>query len=271
MRAEVGVDAEDLEAEPRAAAAAVIGNTGAPELRLGAWEGPLDLLLELARARKVDLARLSILDLVEQSGGALEAALAGGHAPLSRLGDWVVMAAHLAWLRSRLLLPEDSREGEEARREAEALRRRLADREHVQRLADWLQQRPQLGREVFARGRAEEPENADRGAAPPAAGTAALLRACLAVLERPDRGGSYRPSPLLLWRVPDALARLRRMLPATPEGAPLERFLPETPVDGSTRPCSAGRRWRARCWPGWSWAGRVPLRCLRKGLSVRSC
>ena len=106
--------ADDIEAcafedEPRRAAAA--GDTGAPEPRLGAWEGPLDLLLELARVRKVDLAQLSILDLAEQSGGALEAALAGGYAPLSRLGDWLVMAAHLALLRSRLLLPEDSREG----------------------------------------------------------------------------------------------------------------------------------------------------------------
>ncbi len=59
----------------------------------------------------------------------------------------------------------------------------------------------------------------------------ALLQACLAVLEEGHGSGSYRPAPLLLWRVPDALARLRRMLPAmAPEGgAPLERFLPETP------------------------------------------
>jgi len=66
------------------------------------------------------------------------------------------MAAQLAWLRSRLLLPEDSREGEEARQEAEALRRRLADREHARRLADWLERRPRLGRDVFVRGRAAD-------------------------------------------------------------------------------------------------------------------
>jgi segregation and condensation protein A len=217
-----------FEDEPRRAAAAG-PDAGAPELRLGAWEGPLDLLLELARARQVDLARLSILDLAGQFGAALEAAVARRRVPLSRLGDWLVMAAHLAWLRSRLLLPADTEEAQEARREAEALRRQLADREHVRRLADWLERRPQLNRDVFARGAAEEPESTDRPT--PAADTAALLRACLAVLERPDRGGSYRPPPLLLWRVPDALARLRRMLPAmAPEGgAPLERFLPETP------------------------------------------
>ena len=229
MRADDGAAAtDDREAgfEDRSRSAA--GGAGTPELRLGAWEGPLELLLELARARKVDLSRLSILDLAEQFGAALEAAVARRRVPLSLLGDWLVMAAHLALLRSRLLLPEDGREGEEGRREAEALRRRLADREHTRRLADWLERRPRLGRDVFARGAAEEAESTDRGAAPPVADTAALLRACLAVLERPGRGGSWRPAPLPLWRVPDALARLRRMLPAIPEGAPLERFLPET-------------------------------------------
>jgi segregation and condensation protein A len=152
--------------------------------------------------------------------------------PLSRLADWLVMAAHLALLRSRLLLPADSREGRGAQQEAEALRRRLADREHVRRLADWLERRPRLGRDVFARGAAEEePEGADHRGAAPVADTAALLRACLAALGRPDRGGSWRPPPLPLWRVPDALARLRRMLPTLPEGAALERFLPEMTDD----------------------------------------
>ena len=113
---------DGFEDQPRSAAC----DAGTPGLRLGAWEGPLDLLLELARARKVDLARLSILDLAGQFGAALEAAVARRRVPLTRLGDWLVMAAHLAMLRSRLLLPEKSREGEEARREAEALRRRLA-------------------------------------------------------------------------------------------------------------------------------------------------
>jgi len=224
---------EAADAWPRTAAAAA-GDTGAPELRLGAWEGPLDLLLELARARKVDLERLSILDLAEQFGAAVQAALASGHAPLSRLGDWLVMAAQLAWLRSRLLLPAEAEEGEQARRDAEALRRRLADRAHARRLADWLEARHQLGRDVFARGIAFEAAAAAAGMdrAVPTADIAALFRACLAVLERSDRGGSWRPEPLPLWRVPDALSRLRRMLPALPEGGtPLERFLPEMGPD----------------------------------------
>ncbi len=112
MRADGGAAGEDGSddgsgARPRAA----VDDADTPELRLGAWEGPLDLLLELARARKVDLARLSILDLAEQFHAAQEAAVARRRVPLSRLGDWLVMAAHLALLRSRLLLLADSREG----------------------------------------------------------------------------------------------------------------------------------------------------------------
>jgi segregation and condensation protein A len=209
---------------PAEAADATVGDTGAPELRLGAWEGPLDLLLELARARKVDLAALSIADLAEQFGAALRAGVAQRRVPLPRLGDWLVMAAHLALLRSRLLLPADSGEREAAEGEAAALRRRLADREHARRLADWLERRPQLGREVFARGAAEQDDGL---AATPTADIAALLRACLAALEKDAAAGSYRPAPPQLWRVPDALARLRRLLPGLPHGAPLERFLPD--------------------------------------------
>jgi segregation and condensation protein A len=233
MRADGGAAATDdpgAESEDRPRSAT--GDAGTPELRLGAWEGPLDLLLELARAQRVDLAKLSILDLAGQFGAALEAAAARRRVPLSRLGDWLVMAAHLALLRSRLLLPADSREGEEARQEAEAMRRRLADREHVRRLADWLERRPRLGRDTFARGAAEDPGG--DGKALPAADTAALFRACLAVLEKDAGCGAYRPEPLLLWRVTDALARFRRWLPAAPSGgAPLESFLPDVMDEGS--------------------------------------
>ena len=205
------------------------GDTGALELRLGAWEGPLDLLLELARARKVDLAALSIADLAEQFGTVLDDALGWRRMPLARLGGWLVMAAHLALLRSRLLLQANNREREQAVRDAALLRRRLADREHARCLADWLERRPQLGRAVFARGAAERDDGG--AAAAPAADIAALLRGCLVVLERSVPAGAYRPAQLALWRVPDALARLRRLLPGLPHGAPLERFLPEVPSD----------------------------------------
>lgn len=230
MPADRGAAAADSGTEPEDRPHAGVGDTGAPELRLGAWEGPLDLLLELARAGKVDLAALSIADLAGQFGAALRAGVAQRRVPLHRLGDWLVMAAHLALLRSRLLLPADSGEREDAEREAAVLRRRLADRERARLLADWLERRPQLGRAVFARGAVEDPGTTDRTM--PAVDIAALLRACLVVLEREHASGPYRPVPPALWRLPDALARLRRLLPATPGWAPLEDFLPAVAEDG---------------------------------------
>jgi segregation and condensation protein A len=100
---------------------AEIGNRGAPVLRLAAWEGPLDLLLELARAQRVDLARISVADLAAQFAAVLDAALARRAVPLSRLAEWTLMAAWL--LRSRLLLPAGTAECAAAEREAA---RRLA-------------------------------------------------------------------------------------------------------------------------------------------------
>ena len=202
-----------------------IGNNGAPALRLGAWEGPLDLLLELARAQRVDLAQLSIGALAEQCAAAVEEALARGQVPLPRLAEWHIMAAWLALLRTRLLLPEAEDAAEQA--EAATLRQRLADRAAARRLADWLERRPQLGRNVFGRGEAEP-----AAGAPPAADLTSLLRACLVLLDLPARDRVYRPSPPPLWRVPDALAHMRRLLPAVPGGAALEAFLPAATGQG---------------------------------------
>jgi segregation and condensation protein A len=71
---------------------------------------------------------------------------------LGRWGVWLVMAASLAFLRSRLLLPSDSPEAKAAEDEAEALRHRLVSRAQVRAAADWLERRPQLGRDVFGCG-----------------------------------------------------------------------------------------------------------------------
>ena len=133
----------------------------APVLAVDGFEGPLDWLLEMAQARKIDLARLSIAALIEAFATALEAALArridGRAAELGRWGGWLVMAATLAFLRSRLLLPGDSPEAKAAEDEAEALRRRLVSRAQVRAAADWLERRPQLGRDVFGRGTGATP------------------------------------------------------------------------------------------------------------------
>ena len=147
--------------------------------------------------------------------------------PLSWLAKWHIMAAWLTLLRTRLLLPELP--DDTAQAEAAGLRQRLADRDAARRLADWLEHRPQLGREVFARG---EPEPA--ADAQPAADLTALLRACLTLLELPARERVWRPNPPPLWRVPEALVQMRRLLAGLPQGAALEEFLPPGEGKGLT-------------------------------------
>ncbi|MGG5890870.1 segregation and condensation protein A [Falsiroseomonas sp. HC035] len=209
-------DGASLGDEPRPAE---LGNSGAPALRLGSYEGPLDLLLELARAQRVDLAQISVGALAEAFGEAVERAIAGRRVPLSQMADWLVMAAWLLLLRSRLLLPAGSEADRAAQAEAAELRRRLGDRAAVRAMADWLERRTQLGREVFGQGApAPEPQPV------PLADTTELLRACLRLIALPMRMRVYLPNPPQLWRVPDALARIRDLLAALHgERAPVPR------------------------------------------------
>jgi segregation and condensation protein A len=211
----------------------------APVLSIDGFAGPLDWLLEMAQARKIDLARLSIVYLIEAFAATLEAALAhrisGRAAELGRWGAWLVMAATLAYLRSRLLLPSDSPEARAAEDEAEALRHRLISRAQAREAADWLERRPQLGRDVFGRGAAESREHGSR-----VGDITELLRACLVALRVPERADTYRLLPPRLWQVGDAIAHMRRLLGALPDGSPLTAFLPRV---GGAEP---GRALRCR-------------------------
>jgi len=177
----------------------------------------------MARARKIDLARLSIGALIEAFSRAMQAALAGRDR--SRIGHWAawtVMAATLTELWSRLLLPADVPAARAAAEEAEALRRQLLARARMRLAADWLERRPQLGREVFARG---SPELSSAGRA---GDLTELLRACLVALRVPEeQAAAFRPKPPPLWRASDALPRLRRLLGLLPDGTPLAEFLPQ--------------------------------------------
>jgi segregation and condensation protein A len=118
------------------------------------YEGPLDLLLELARRQKVDLAKISILALAEQYLAFVETARTK---QLELAADYLVMAAWLAYLKSRLLLPEPPK-GEEpsASDLATALALRLKRLEAIREAARWLGSQAQLGRDVFARGAPEK-------------------------------------------------------------------------------------------------------------------
>ena len=118
------------------------------------FEGPLDLLLALARQQKVDLAKISILALADQYLAFIEAARKKLRLELA--ADYLVMAAWLAYLKSRLLLPEPHRaEGLSAEDMANALAQRLRRLEAIREVAEQLLNRPQLGRDVFARGQPE--------------------------------------------------------------------------------------------------------------------
>jgi len=117
------------------------------------FEGPLDLLLTLARNQKVDLARISILALVEQY---LEFVTEARRMRLELAADYLVMAAWLAYLKSRLLIPEQKDDDEPTGEElAAALAFRLKRLEAMREAADRLMARNRLGRDIFARGAPE--------------------------------------------------------------------------------------------------------------------
>src|SRR5437879_12992260 len=132
------------------------GQAGDPALLLDldGYEGPIELLLALAREQKVDLAKLSILALADQY---LAFIAAQQRLRLEIAADYLVMAAWLAYLKSRLLLPEPPAEddGPSGAELEAALRHRLRLLAAMQRAGGELMARPQLGREVFLRGMPE--------------------------------------------------------------------------------------------------------------------
>ena len=206
-------------------------SSAAPVLVIAGFEGPLDWLLEMARAQRIDLSKLSIMQLVDAFTTALERALAGGEmrADLTRWGEWLVMAATVALLRSRLLLPREAPEARAAQAEAEGLRRLLLDRAAIRQTAEWLDRRTQLGRDVFARGGVAAASGAR------ATDITDLLRACLVALRVPEQDDAYQLRFRKLWRVSDAMARITRLLAARPEGAALQTFLPLVDGEGPDR------------------------------------
>jgi len=121
-------------------------------LEIEGWEGPLDLLLDLARRQKVDLRRISILELVDKYLDYIERAEA---LRLELAADYLVMAAWLAYLKSALLLPRDEQEDPSPEELALRLQMRLERLGAMREAAARLMARDRLGRDVFARGAPE--------------------------------------------------------------------------------------------------------------------
>ena len=188
---------------------------------LEGYEGPLDVLLALARTQRVDLTRISILQLAEQYLAFIREAR---RLRIEVAADYLVMAAWLAYLKSRLLLPEvpdeDEPSGAElAARLAFQLRRLEAMREAAAR----LMARDRLGWDIFARGAPEGVRVVRTNVFE--ASLYDLLKAYA------DHRLRQAPAPLLFERatvyaVEDALNRLRELLGVLPDWQTLESFLP---------------------------------------------
>ena len=122
-------------------------------LNIDGYEGPIDVLLELSRAQKVDLAKISILQLVRQYLAFVDRAK---QMNLELAAEYLVMAAWLAYLKSRLFLPKEETADEPSAQEmAAALQFQLQRLEAIRKAAEQLQYRPQLGVNIFSRGQPE--------------------------------------------------------------------------------------------------------------------
>lgn len=194
------------------------------QLELDGFSGPLDRLLALAREHAIDLPRLSLPAFADQLVAALERDV-----PLGQKADWVVMAAWLVQLRSRLLLPAEAPAQQPPQAEAGRLCDRLQQLQQARALAGWLDARPQLGLDVFVRGRPEI-----FGAALSVeheVDVIEFLWAAMALfdddLPDPDTAERYRPQWLDLHSIPDARLRIMRLLEACSDTCSLDQMLPE--------------------------------------------
>ena len=191
-------------------------------LKLEGFEGPLDLLLELARGQKVDLAKISILALVDQYILVIEGAR---RVRLELAAEWLVMAAWLTWLKSRLLVPAAPEDEEDAEALAERLTGRLQALELIRAAAAWLGRRPVLGVDVFGPGKREDHVVVDRSRL--MIDQSSFLAAYLRAVRRGTKATIYQPRKLTWFTVQDALKRLGALLGAMPDWTSLDRFLPE--------------------------------------------
>ena len=192
-------------------------------LDIEGWEGPLDLLLALARVQKVDLREISILALVEQYLAFIADARA---LKLEIAADYLVMAAWLALLKSSLLLPRDEAEEPGPEELALRLQLRLQRLDAMREAGARLLARDRIGRDVFVRG-APEGLRTIRHAAWQA-GLYDLIAAYGVVRARGEpvmHVVSRRP----VMTLEAALQRITAMLGERIEWTAIERFLPETP------------------------------------------
>jgi segregation and condensation protein A len=194
------------------------------------FEGPLDLLLTLARTQKVDLAKISILALADQYLVFIEAARA---VRLELAADYLVMAAWLAYLKSRLLLPEvEQGEGPSAEELAASLAFRLRRLEALRAMAENLMARPQLDREIFARG---DPQPIADIKHPQYSATLYDLLTAYASQRQKKALAHIRFPPRQVWSLAEARATLERLIGQMTDWTRLDEHLIAYVVEPSMR------------------------------------
>ncbi len=194
------------------------------------YEGPLDLLLALARQQKVDLAKISILALADQYLQFIEAAR---KIRLELAADYLVMAAWLAYLKSRLLLPEPpTPDGPSAEEMATSLANRLRRLEAIREAANRLMNRPQLQRDIFPRG---EPEAIAEVRRQKYTATLFDLLTAYAAQRQQRVLASVHLAKRTVWSLAEARASLERMVGMAEDWSCLDEYLISYLVDPSQR------------------------------------
>lgn len=192
-------------------------------LQLGDFDGPIDMLLSLARDQKVDLTKISILALANQYIDFIEKAR---ELRLELAADYLVMASWLAYLKSRLLIPqEESKQAEPSAQDlAEALQFQLRRLEAMRKVASDLFRLPRLGFNVFGRG---EPEGLHTSYISKYEMTLYDLLKSYGDIKQRQNNSVYKLNPVKLFSLEEAIARLETMLGKIPlEWVSLFMFLP---------------------------------------------
>lgn len=220
----------DGEGDPRRVASPLVDDD-ALIIDVEGFEGPLDLLLDLARTHKIDLARISILALADQYIAFIDKARS---MRLELAADYLVMAAWLTYLKSRLLIPQPPKEGEAepqdmAQRLAFRLQRLQAMRDAAQKLMDG----PQLHRDVFERGAPEplvvetQTEYGDT--------LIDLLKAYAERRQRKMVHQTYTVKKQATWSIKVARETLERLIGRMDDWGPLDHWLQSYMAKADTR------------------------------------
>src|ERR1700745_3604149 len=195
------------------------------------FEGPLDLLLVLARQQKVDLAKISILALADQYLSFIEEAR---KLRLELAADYLVMAACIAYLKSRLLLPEAAPGGGASAEDmALALANRLRRLEAIREVAHQLMDRPQLNRDVFGRGLPEQIVEIKR---PEWSATLYDLLSAYASQRQRTVLSRVRFKKRTVWSLAEARQTLERLIGQSADWSRIDQFLISYVVEPALAP-----------------------------------